>query len=1098
MEAVLVAAIEAAAGEPGTPVLVTGPGGFGKTTLVACVWDQVRHLFPDGVLWVELGQQPGDQKLADILIDQVTNLTGVRQEYRTVSGAADALAAALGEQRILLVVDNAWREADIEPFLRGGSRCIRVVTARRRLAGSGPEVLVGPMMSAEAASLLLGAAPSATDEEVRPLLDRCGRWPLALALLSGTLSSLCERMPVAEAVGVLLGELDRSGASVLDDLADVGPGRGVGVSLTLSLNELEATSPHGHESLLRYATLAAFPADTPVPYRLLERLWGLTAAHAQSECIRFRNRSLLVRATADGVQVHTVIHDQLRHAFGAYLDDASSTLLEASRPTGGWHALPPDDPLCNQLAHHLLQSGSAELGELLRDFRYLLARLEHHGPLALESDLQTYLAACPGDGSADAVRKILRQDAHMLVGHDDASDLALTLYSRLLSHGADLAQLTHLQQTLPATGLIPDHMPDRASSRLLREFAGHGSSGCALAWHAGSGLLLSVDRDGTLARWDPASGARTSAVHISSDPVVRGQLSPDGRHLAIVCRAPTTAGEAKVQVTSAGESLPHTEITQTWIKVVDLATDATVAAHLVDWTTRNPAFADEPLNVSWSPNSTTVAFPKNNTVQLWSFQDSRDPTVLTATARWSDRVGPVAWHPTAGLACTTEELVVWWPRPASDTEPQTWQAPDPFVLRRPNMLAWRPDGRRLATSSCGELLILDPAERRLVARHQTGLWPAGLSWSADGSTLACICGGRESQVAVWREEPAEYIVLDSAGGQFHDLAWHPHAAQVAVATWTPTIRIYRTTPTAAETPNDPALPTQACWQPHGDLMAVARHTFVRVVSADAPDTPVGWIEPDWTAPVAWSPDGRFLVDHISDRAGEAAARVRLIRVRDAADGTVIRTLPTESGYGEYAVFAWPTPQSFLATRSYYEDIVLIDAATAQKAQVVTRSPQDETIDVAVSPDGQQLAICHRLDGLAVIDLASNERIVIDADARYMSVCFAGIDHLLALTVDREIVLWNLLTQTAVIRRHQARLDRIAADPTGRYAATVTASGRVTLLHAATLERICRIAINGTALGCEFDSTGRRLAVVGSAGIYVFQIQSTSPRPINGT
>jgi hypothetical protein len=65
------------------PVAITaalaGAGGFGKTTLAKaiCHDEQVQAAFPDGVLWVEIGQEPGN--LIGKVEDLVLHLTGARQ-----------------------------------------------------------------------------------------------------------------------------------------------------------------------------------------------------------------------------------------------------------------------------------------------------------------------------------------------------------------------------------------------------------------------------------------------------------------------------------------------------------------------------------------------------------------------------------------------------------------------------------------------------------------------------------------------------------------------------------------------------------------------------------------------------------------------------------------------------------------------------------------------------------------------------------------------------------------------------------------------------------------------------------------------------------
>ena len=79
-------------------------------------------------MWVELGEKP--ERLLSILTDQIELLIGERPGLETIHAAAGKLGDAMGDRRILLIVDDAWREQDLRPFLQGGPNCVRLVTTR--------------------------------------------------------------------------------------------------------------------------------------------------------------------------------------------------------------------------------------------------------------------------------------------------------------------------------------------------------------------------------------------------------------------------------------------------------------------------------------------------------------------------------------------------------------------------------------------------------------------------------------------------------------------------------------------------------------------------------------------------------------------------------------------------------------------------------------------------------------------------------------------------------------------------------------------------------------------------------------------------------
>jgi TIR domain-containing protein/NB-ARC domain-containing protein len=107
-----------------------GAGGYGKTTLAKALahHPDIQDAYFDGILWAEIGEKP--DRLLATLSDLIVLLSGERPALETINAAAAKLGEALGDRRILLIVDDAWREQDLRPFLQGGPRCVRLVTTR--------------------------------------------------------------------------------------------------------------------------------------------------------------------------------------------------------------------------------------------------------------------------------------------------------------------------------------------------------------------------------------------------------------------------------------------------------------------------------------------------------------------------------------------------------------------------------------------------------------------------------------------------------------------------------------------------------------------------------------------------------------------------------------------------------------------------------------------------------------------------------------------------------------------------------------------------------------------------------------------------------
>ena len=127
-----------------------GTGGVGKTSLAAwLVHDpEVQLRFPDGVFWITIGSE------ADVAAKQ--------HELQTALAAAapDATtAAAVAALRRLIVLDDAWTEAHVQPFegLVGGGTTLLLTTRNSDLAHdfAGDGVLaVEKMAEAEAIDML--------------------------------------------------------------------------------------------------------------------------------------------------------------------------------------------------------------------------------------------------------------------------------------------------------------------------------------------------------------------------------------------------------------------------------------------------------------------------------------------------------------------------------------------------------------------------------------------------------------------------------------------------------------------------------------------------------------------------------------------------------------------------------------------------------------------------------------------------------------------------------------------------------------------------------------------------------------------------------
>jgi hypothetical protein len=203
-------------GERKDPVAITtaltGAGGFGKTTLAAalCHDEEIIQAFDDGILWTTLGERPD---LADALAKLHAGLTGERPAFKDAEDAATSLAERLEGKNCLIVIDDVWDPAHLEPFLRGGPGCARLITSRLLQVATDVQaqrLLVDEMSANEAVAILTARLPHPPTDLVpfQALARALGEWPLLLRLAASAMAELVELgSSVAEALATILDDL---------------------------------------------------------------------------------------------------------------------------------------------------------------------------------------------------------------------------------------------------------------------------------------------------------------------------------------------------------------------------------------------------------------------------------------------------------------------------------------------------------------------------------------------------------------------------------------------------------------------------------------------------------------------------------------------------------------------------------------------------------------------------------------------------------------------------------------------------------------------------------------------------------------------------
>ena len=178
-------------------VVVTGMAGVGKTAFAVHWAHQLADRFPDGQFYLNLrGFDPGREPVAaDAAVRAVLEFLDVPADSvpEDPEAAAALCLGLLAGRRVLLLLDNARVAAQVRPLLPGESGSLAIVTSRNRLMGlqaldGAQAVALGVPTPAEARDLLvrrIGARRTEREPEaVREIVERCGRLPLALAVVA--------------------------------------------------------------------------------------------------------------------------------------------------------------------------------------------------------------------------------------------------------------------------------------------------------------------------------------------------------------------------------------------------------------------------------------------------------------------------------------------------------------------------------------------------------------------------------------------------------------------------------------------------------------------------------------------------------------------------------------------------------------------------------------------------------------------------------------------------------------------------------------------------------------------------------------------------
>jgi WD40 repeat protein len=1031
------------------PVSITaalrGAGGYGKTTLAVALCHDLRiqEEFHDGVLWVTLGREPGDvtSKVADL----IETLTGERPGLKDAEAAASKLAEALADRDLLLVVDDVWRAADARPFLRGGSRCVRLLTTRNAetVPSNSRNVRVDAMRQTEALRLLTSGLPitdTSLKQELLALAARVGEWPLLLKLVNGALRRRVNdaAQPLADALRYVKAVLDRRGLTAFDGGA--AEDRNLAASKTLGLS-LELLHP---AERAQFAKLAIFPEDADIPLTVLEKLWRAThdldEIGVEDLCVRLFDLSLVAALDLSRkvLRVHDVLRSILRTEAGVQLRTWNNQLLDAYGFKKWWAIPAIERYLWQHVAWHFVEAGRMqELEGLLFDFRWLQAKLDATDVNSLLADCD-YLARHPAAG---LLHGALRLSAHVLV--KEKNQLAAQMTGRLLG-----CQSEHINQMLasaaasaPRPWLKPlSSSLTRPGGPLVRTLEGHTDWVMAIAVAAEGQRVISGSNDWTLRVWNLSNGSLLQTLNLHSGGARSVAVTPDGERVVFASCFGCTPSVWDLHGTSIRTLIGHSgevmavAVTPDGQCAVSASEDRTVRT----WNLASGALlrtleghSGRVIGVAVTGDGRYVLSASDDgTFKLWDFSSGK---LLRTFQNPQGKLTAIAVTPSSRGAISG----------SSDGSLYVWDLLQGATVRTLKGhgaaitgLAVMPDGRHAVSSS---------------ADHTLKVWD--LTSGADVQTLE---GHTDKVLAVAVTLDGGRVVSGSGDGTLK--VWH-----LSDVCPVPASERRLTNAKAVAITPDGKWAILSTWDRRLEALDLASNWSIRCL--DGPDAQIMAV----------------LVTTGGSR-GLSASAGGSLKLWDVVSGALVRTL---KGYTSSITTVAATPDGARAISAFADGTLELWDLESGKSVRTIRAHMGSVAAVAVAPDGQRAVSASGIT-LRFWNLVSGRRLrsLKTRTSQITSLAVTG-DGQRAISgmADGTLHVWNLVTATPIrtIGAHVGLVSAVAVTYDGRRAISVSEDRSVKIWNLDIAECLATFAADAPVLACAISENARLILASDAVG-----------------
>ncbi|WP_027184533.1 TIR domain-containing protein [Desulfovibrio inopinatus] len=863
----------------GLTTALQGAGGYGKTTLAnaLCRDDDVQFEFSDGILRVDVGKECKSvlPQINDLLAK--LNPDGKRTAFEDINIAAEHLGEILGEARILLVIDDVWREGQLSPFLRGGPKCVRLVTTRipASLPAGAIPVPVDEMQANESLALLQWGLPhsdNACDSRLRQLAKRLEHWAQLLEMANGWLRSRVDRGErLGQAIENFEKRLNMKGLTAFDPKKPEDRNKAVAACIEASLEELDT------EERVRFTTLAILPEDVVVPLTVPIRLWEQTENLDELDSEDFLDRlaalSLLQNYDLDSQTLH--LHDNILW----YLRDSISkeTLIEYHAAmvealarqcniTGDWKTLPADNDYGWRFClYHLRAAGQiAEADALLTDYAWIKRKLEVRGSQELWESYRLYAT----DPDAQLIGRALALSIPVL--SERPNQLPLQLWGRL----KERSDAPKIQALVDHAAQDADFYPKPRWPGLtppgaeLVRLVGHTESVSSAAFSPDGRLIVTASYDETACIWETDSGELMATLRGHEGWVNCAAFSPDGRRILTVDNTTihirdTTTGEHLMALSGHGHVINYATFSSYGRRIVTASKDKTARI----WETESGRLITilrgheaDVISADFSPDGRQIVTASwDNTARVWDTDFDEGIAALRGHER---AITSVAFSLDGRKIVTASR----------DKATRIWGASSGELLgtlrgheKGINSSVFSPDGRLIATASVDCTACIGDLDSNRVITTLRGHTHQALSVDfSPTNSRWIVTASADTTARIWDTDTGEHLrTLCGHEDWICCVAFFPDGKRILTASDDKTIRIWD----ADSGKQIMILLGHEDWirvasfSPDGKwIVTTSKDATARIWNADSCEhvtTLRG--HADWVCSAAFSPDGRRII-----------------------------------------------------------------------------------------------------------------------------------------------------------------------------------------------------------------------------------------------